>query len=80
MVIDADFSHPPETMNNASKAQLDLNLKNDTLRIVKFNESKFISPQLTNPLFKTELVVRGLDTPVGIAFLDRDDFLIIEKN
>lgn len=69
-----------ESLENASKAQPDLYLKNDTLNVPTFNESEFISPQLTSPLLRTELVVRGLDTPVGIAFLDSDDFLIIEKN
>ncbi len=39
-----------------------------------------VEPKFTSQIFKAEKAVRGLDYPVGIAFLDKDDFLIIEKN
>ncbi len=47
---------------------------------IEFNESEFVGPTLVDSNFRVEKVVGGIDNPIGIAFLDKDDFLIIEKN
>jgi glucose/arabinose dehydrogenase len=44
------------------------------------NQSEVAGPKLVNSTFKVVKVIEGLDSPVGIAFLDKDDFLVIEKN
>lgn len=39
-----------------------------------------MGPKLVDSNFKVEKVVGNLDAPIGMAFLGKDDFLIIEKN
>jgi glucose/arabinose dehydrogenase len=44
------------------------------------NNTEAVGPVLVDSNYKVEKVVSGIDNPVGIAFVDKDDFLIIEKN
>jgi aldose sugar dehydrogenase len=37
-------------------------------------------PTIKDPYLKTEVVFKGLSYPTGMAFLDEDDILVIEKN
>src|SRR5688500_9319794 len=34
---------------------------------------------INDPKLKTELIVSGLEFPTSMAFIDKDDFLILEK-
>jgi glucose/arabinose dehydrogenase len=45
-----------------------------------FNESAVMGPKIVNSSFKVDKVVGGLDNPIGISFIDKNDFLIIEKD
>jgi glucose/arabinose dehydrogenase len=36
-------------------------------------------PTLTDPALEVRSVVSGLESPIGVAFLGRDDFLVLEK-
>ena len=37
-------------------------------------------PTINDPYLKTEVVFKGLSYPTGMAFLDKDDILVIEKD
>ncbi|MGI0028891.1 MAG: PQQ-dependent sugar dehydrogenase [Nitrososphaera sp.] len=37
-------------------------------------------PKLNDPNLRVEKVITGLDSPTGMAFLDPDDLLVLEKN
>ena len=42
-------------------------------------EAQAQEPTVTDPGLEVRSVVSGLETPIGVAFLGRDDFLVLEK-
>ena len=70
--------------------QIQVNLKNLSSSIValaavdsNYPESAVPSskgPTIKDPYLKTEVVFKGLSYPTGMAFLDKDDILVIEKD
>lgn len=66
--------------SNVSGHFFNFNNKSSAAEKIVYNGSEFVGPTLVDSNFKIEKVVGGIDGPIGIAFLDKDDFLIIEKN
>ncbi len=67
------YSQQNQKINSASAAAVDAN----------YPESAFPSakgPIITDPNLKAEVVFSGLAYPTGMAFLDKDDILVIEKD
>ncbi|HJT83413.1 MAG TPA: PQQ-dependent sugar dehydrogenase [Nitrososphaeraceae archaeon] len=67
--------------------QVNQNLSSSILALAavdsKYPESAVPSskgPTLKDPCLKTEVVFKGLSYPTGMAFLDKDDILVIEKD
>jgi len=44
-----------------------------------FQEKSERSIIINDPKLKAELVISGLEFPTSMAFIDKDDFLILEK-
>jgi glucose/arabinose dehydrogenase len=48
--------------------------------ICNFSYGSVISPVLSDPNFRVETIVTGLEFPTGLAFLGPDDILVLEKD
>ena len=54
--------------------------QNQSLNITASNNQSVIQPTLTDSNLKVEEVAKGFDFPTSMAFLGKDDILLLEKN
>jgi glucose/arabinose dehydrogenase len=69
--------------NQSNESDNDVSNTNGSSTIAEkmaLNGQEMTEPKIINSSFKVEKIVDAIDSPIGIAFLDQDDFLIIEKN
>ena len=52
----------------------------NNLSIVAFTSIVFAEPVFKDPNLRPELITEGLSSPTSMAFIDKDNILVLEKN
>ena len=64
-----------DSLNNSN-----LDLSNSSSLRSDSNSNNITLPQVKDPNLTVEVVINGLNMPTTMAFLGKDDFLILQKN